>query len=178
MSAAYARDFTIAPRLREDRPGRGGDHEPFIALGFPAVRFIDDKETLAHQHSPDDIIVYVSPAYTARVARVVASVLASLALAPRAPTSLSVSRSGGRVTLAWEGAADHYVVTARSESMTSRPGVVGRDYVMPAPAKPTWISVSAVDSAGHESLAAWPEHRCDAAGCGAPVTLEDAERSH
>ena len=36
--------FTMRPVLREDRPGRGSDHGPFLANGIPAVRFIESHE--------------------------------------------------------------------------------------------------------------------------------------
>jgi len=36
--------FTMRTFLREDRPGRGSDHSSFIAVGIPAVRFIESHE--------------------------------------------------------------------------------------------------------------------------------------
>ena len=111
----YVPDMWIIPKLREDRPGRGSDHSPFVDLGLPAVRFIETNETLAHQHTPDDVIAHVTPAYTTRIARVVTSILATLARAPRAPTNVTAERKDDRIELAWKpaGAADHFVVTTR-----------------------------------------------------------------
>jgi hypothetical protein len=37
------------------------------------------------------------------------------------------------------------------------------------PATPYFVSVAAVDAAGHESLFAYPEYRCDASGCVVPA---------
>jgi Zn-dependent M28 family amino/carboxypeptidase len=186
----YVPQMTIVPELREERPGRTGDHESFIAAGRPGVRFIETVEspdagtTASHEHSPNDLFVYVTPAYTARVAQVVASVAASLARAPDAPSSLSVSGSGGGPMLAWSapstGAVDHYVVAARAttenfyhgrsrvagslNAATVAPSALGVD-----PTKPYFVSVGAVDGSGHESLFAYPEYRCDPTQCVVPA---------
>jgi hypothetical protein len=187
--SAYVPSMTIVPELREDRPGRGGDHESFIAAGRPGVRFIETVEspnagTLAsHEHSPNDLFTYVTPTYTARVAQVVASVAASLARAPEAPGSIAVSGNAGGPMLGWSvpttGAVDHYVVAARritenfyharvhvngsTTSAAVTPASLGVD-----PTNPYFVSVGAVDSLGHESLFAYPEYRCDSAQCVVP----------
>jgi hypothetical protein len=41
---AYVPSITMAPKLREDRPGRASDHVSFINNGFPAVRFMETFE--------------------------------------------------------------------------------------------------------------------------------------
>lgn len=138
---AYVPTMQIIPELREDRPGRGGDHESFIAAGYPAVRFIETVESpnagtnASHEHSPNDMLMYVTPTYTQRVAQVVISSMASLARAPSPPSPAILSStaagimvapqitatgtSAGPVSLTWmassAGAAvDHYVVAARA----------------------------------------------------------------
>jgi hypothetical protein len=187
--AAYVPSMAIVPKLREDRPGRGGDHESFIAAGQPGVRFIETVEspnagTLAsHEHSPNDLFMYVTPAYSARVAQVVAAVAASLARAPQAPGSLGVSGSASGPMLTWAastvGAVDHYVVAARPitenyyRTRVAVNGSATTAAVTPAslgvdPASPYFISVSAVDAKGHESLFAYPEYRCDSGHCVVP----------
>jgi Zn-dependent M28 family amino/carboxypeptidase len=42
--SAYVPALTMAPKLREDRPGRASDHVSFINNGFPAVRFMETFE--------------------------------------------------------------------------------------------------------------------------------------
>jgi Zn-dependent M28 family amino/carboxypeptidase len=186
----YMPQMTIVPELREDRPGRGGDHESFIAAGRPGVRFIETVEspnagtTASHEHSPNDLLAYVTPTYTGRVAQVVASVAASLARAPDAPTSLSVSGNSGGPMLSWSapttGAVDHYVVAARATTENfyhARARVAGSlNHVAVAPsslgvdpAKAYFVSVGAVDGGGHESLFAYPEYRCDPSQCVVPA---------
>ena len=41
---AYVPALTMAPKLREDRPGRASDHVSFINNGIPAVRFMETFE--------------------------------------------------------------------------------------------------------------------------------------
>jgi hypothetical protein len=187
--SAYVPQMTILPELREDRPGRGGDHESFIARGWPGVRFIEtvespDAGTLAsHEHSPNDLFVYVTPTYTANIAQVVASVAASLARSPGAPGTLAVSGNAGQPMLTWSvpttGAIDHYVIAARPVTENfyhARVRVNGSATcaaVTPAglgvdATNPYFISVGAVDARGHESLFAYPEYRCDTGQCVVP----------
>jgi hypothetical protein len=185
---AYVPSMTMIPVLREDRPGRGGDQESFNDVGIPAVRFIEavespDAGTVAsHQHSPNDLPKYVTPAYTARVAEVVVAVAASLAKAPPPPSMLQATgAAAGPWTVTWSGpvtgpAVDHYVVAARAATdnfyrlrltvpASARSRVLTRSDVGLFFGAPFFLSVAAVDSAGHESLFAYPEYRCDAMGC-------------
>jgi len=81
--------------VRRDRFGRGGDHIPFLAQGYPAVRFTEWREDYRHQHQDTRLVAgvqwgdlpqFVDYQYIARVARVNATALASLALAPATPS--------------------------------------------------------------------------------------------
>jgi hypothetical protein len=80
--------------FRNDRFGRGGDHTPFNYEGYAAVRFTTPAENFANQHTDTDTFANTSPAYAARVTRVNAAALASLALAPKAPVVLRESKVG------------------------------------------------------------------------------------
>ena len=181
--SAYVPSMTLIPKLREDRPGRGGDHESFIAAGYPGVRFIEPAENLAHEHTAEDLFQYVTPDYTARVAQVVAAVAASLGRAPDAPGSIAGSGTAAGPALTWAapstGAVDHFVVAARpatENSYRSRVRVEpAQTSARPAPAElgvdpasPYFLSVAAVDASGHESLFAYPEYRCEAGACVVP----------
>ena len=185
---AYVPSMAIVPMLREDRPGRGGDHESFLNQSIPGVRFIETIESpnagtvASHQHSPNDQMAYVTPAYTARVAQVVISSIASLARAPSPPQSVTASgNAAGPVVLAWASpasgsAVDHYVVAGRAVTENfyhARVGVpktaTGKSVAAVdlglAGASAFFVSVAAVDAQGHESLFAYPEYRCDASSC-------------
>ena len=97
-AARYIPAMKVDLIFREDRFARGGDHTPFHAAGFPAVRFTTAAEALDLQHTAGDTLENASPAYAARVARVNAAAMASLGLAPIAPevTRIIPSRDGTR----------------------------------------------------------------------------------
>ena len=213
---AYVPGLTMAPKLREDRPGRASDHVSFINNGFPAVRFMETfecspspvdnscgatqlpcpaptqipafcKDTsfiTTHQHSPNDLVQFITPSYAASIAQVMASVAASLARAPDSPqnfTATGNATQGIKLNFSGpqDGNVDHFVVAARSvnenfyrqritvsegDSRLISPQALGLN-----PGDSFFVSVSTVDSVGHESLFAWPEVRCDSNGCAIPA---------
>jgi Zn-dependent M28 family amino/carboxypeptidase len=177
---AYMPTLGAIAELREDRPGRSGDHESFIVAGYPGVRFIDPAENLAHEHTANDLFQYITPSYTTQIAEVVAAVAASLARAPGAPVSFVAQGStAAGATLTWSppatGGVDHYVVAARptTENQYRERVAVGdvasvtlrAEDLGVSDAAAFFVSVTAVDAAGHESLFAYPEYRCAASGC-------------
>lgn len=89
---------------RPDRYLRGGDHESFLAEGFPAVRFTEAIENFAHQHQDPrmengtqygDLIEFVDFDYTARVARTNLASMWSAANAPAMPKNVTISEIVG-----------------------------------------------------------------------------------
>ena len=213
--AAYVPAITMAPKLREDRPGRASDHVSFINHGYPAVRFMEtfecspspvdnscgltplpcpapaqipafckDKSFITtHQHSPNDLVQFITPSYAARIAQVMASVASSLARAPDSPQNFTAMGNAGQgIRLNFngpqDGDVDHFVVAARSvsENFYRRRIIVSEgdgQLISPQalglnPGDSFFVSVSTVDSAGHESLFAWPEVRCDSSACAIP----------
>ena len=211
---AYVPALTMAPKLREDRPGRASDHVSFINNGFPAVRFMETfecspspvdnscggpfpcpppaqipafcKDTsfiTTHQHSPNDQVQFITPTYAASIATVIGSVAASLARAPDAPQNFTANGNAVQgVTLNFngplDGDVDHFVVAARSvnenfyrnritvsegDGQLISPQTLGLN-----PGDSFFVSVSSVDSQGHESLFAYPEVRCDSTSCVIP----------
>lgn len=95
----YVPNFTVSIVHRRDRYLRGGDHIPFLERGYAALRFTEPNEDFKHQHQDirvengvqmGDLPEFVDPEYTAQVARVNAAALASLALAPAAPSKVQV----------------------------------------------------------------------------------------
>ena len=187
----YVPSMTMMPVLREDRPLRGSDHESFLNLAYPGVHFIETVESPnsgmpgSHQHTADDVPMYVTPAYTARIAQVVVAVGASLARAPMPPAMTTASGTGtGPFTIGWSALAsgpsvDHYVIAARASTENFHrtrvvvPGTKTSQAVTAADlgltgAATFYLSVAAVDAAGHESLFSYPEYRCTSAGCVVP----------
>ena len=184
----YVPSMTMLPMLREDRPGRGGDQTSFHDLGIAAVRFIEAVETenagtnASHQHSANDLPMYVTPSYTARVAQIVLAVSASLARAPMAPQLEGVTAgSGDAWSVRWSPPTagppvDHYLIAARPTSenfyrarVRVPAGTTSREVTaaeLGVDARSAFfVSVAAVDAAGHESLFSYPEHRCESGAC-------------
>jgi peptidase M28-like protein len=145
----------------------------------------DTSFITTHQHSPNDLVQYVTPHYAARIARVMAAVAASLARAPGSPQNFTASGNATQgISVKFDESepgnhADHYVVAARSISENFyRQRVTishhGEDQVISPqalglnPGDSFYVSVSAVDRQGHESLFAYPEVRCDSTGCAIP----------
>lgn len=137
-----------------------------------------------HQHSPSDLVQFITPSYAARIAQVMASVAASLARAPSPPMNFSATGNGTqgvRINFAAPtgGQADHYIVAARSINENFyRQRITVTNSIKAGPISPQtlgfnsgdsfYISVAAVDKAGHESLFSYPEVRCDSANCVVP----------
>ena len=95
----YVANFRVNIIQRRDRYLRGGDHIPFLARGYAALRFTEPNEDFRHQHQDvrtrdgvqfGDLPQFVDYEYTARVARVNGAALASLALAPAPPQKVEM----------------------------------------------------------------------------------------
>jgi Peptidase family M28 len=108
QAATYLPSHEVRLVARHDRFGRGGDHTAFNQNGYPGVRFTEAKEYFSRQHTAEDTLGGVSPAYLARNAKVNAAALAVLGLAPPAP---SVLDEKGRPLL--ERGASGYDATLR-----------------------------------------------------------------
>ncbi|MFD0134850.1 M20/M25/M40 family metallo-hydrolase [Streptomyces sp. NPDC127159] len=88
---------------RRDRYLRGGDHIPFLERSYPAARFTEPAEDFAHQHQDvrvdetgkqfGDLPEFCDFRYIARVARVNAATLWSLAQAPGTPRGAKIVTS-------------------------------------------------------------------------------------
>ncbi len=109
----YVPNFKVNVIQRRDRYLRGGDHMPFLEAGYPALRFTEPNEDFKHQHQNvrvenyaqyGDLPEFVDPQYVARVARVNAAALATLALAPAAPQKVQMitAKLENDSTLAWQ----------------------------------------------------------------------------
>lgn len=84
---------------RPDRFQRGGDHTPFLELGYPAVRFSEVTENYDHQHQTlrtengrfyGDTIEFMDFPYLARVTALNMAVIRELATAPAAPEGVTI----------------------------------------------------------------------------------------
>jgi len=126
-------DAGVKPVLvfRLDRYLRGGDHYAFNQQGFTAVRFTEFREDYNHQHQNlrtengieyGDLPKFVDFDYVARVARLNAATLASLAAAPAPPSNVRLLTKNleNDSTIMWEpspgGRVSAYEVLWRATS--------------------------------------------------------------
>jgi hypothetical protein len=92
----YQPGFEVNLVFRHDRFGRGGDHSPFAAAGYPAIRITTPAENFSNQHTATDTFTNTSPAYAALVAKANAAAITSLALAPKMPEIKAPPPAEGR----------------------------------------------------------------------------------
>jgi hypothetical protein len=113
----YLNDFEVTLVFRRDRYGRGGDHIAFNERGYAAVRLTEPNENFDRQHKKvetvdgvefGDVVERVDFGYVAQVARVNAAALASLALAPAAPTDVrfGTGRQEYDTRIGWKGGSE------------------------------------------------------------------------
>jgi hypothetical protein len=170
-------DAGVKPMLvfRLDRYLRGGDHFAFNQQGFSAVRFTEFREDFHHQHQNvrtengieyGDSLKFVDFDYVARVARLNAATLASLAAAPAPPANVHLLTRDleNDSTLTWEaspgGLATGYEVAWRATTSpdwehAQNVGNVTRT-TMKLSKDNVIFSVRAVDRSGHRSLPVVP----------------------
>jgi hypothetical protein len=170
----YQPGFNVNLVFRHDRFGRGGDHSPFVADGFAAIRVTTPMEDFANQHSATDTFANTAPAYTALVAKANAAGIAELALAPKAPQLRGAGGARRGAPLS-RGSGYDAVMTWHSES--PEPDLAGYAIVMRKTTSPVWereifvgnvtkyilpnvnidevvLGVKAIDKEGDESLTA------------------------
>ncbi|MFJ8554891.1 M20/M25/M40 family metallo-hydrolase [Streptomyces sp. NPDC093676] len=124
---------------RRDRYLRGGDHIPFLERSYPAARFTEPAEDFAHQHQDvrvdetgkqfGDLPEFCDFRYIARVARVNAATLWSLAQAPGTPRGAKI------VTSALTNSTD--LVWTRG----TEPDLAGYEIVWRETTAPEWTHV-------------------------------------
>jgi len=112
VAKRYLKGFRTEVVYRQDRFGRGGDHSPFHAAGFAAVRFTEPNEDWTHQHQDlrtdagidyGDKPEYVDFAYLTSVTRLAAAWVTEISHAPLSPTGVTLEVLIRRSTKAeWE----------------------------------------------------------------------------
>lgn len=176
----YVPAFKAQPVFRADRFSRGGDHSPFEAAGYAAVRFTTPVENLAIQHTAKDTPDKASPSYIANVARVNAAAAASLARAPASPLTtreITTGAAKGRTSPTLLRGASKYDAVLRWRDPMPPATLAGYAIVSRATTAPFWehelfvgkvteytfkqtgiddviLGVKAIDTQGHESLVA------------------------
>ena len=168
---AYAPGVKTMMIFRPDRYLRGGDHSSFNQAGYAAVRFTEYREDYNHQHQNvrtengveyGDLLKFVNFDYVAKVARLNAAVLASLASAPAPPGNvrLLTKQLENDSTLEWDaspdGRATKYEVlqraTTRSEWEPVKVVKNGTRITISESKDNVIFAVCAADENGHRSL--------------------------
>ena len=171
----YVPDFKVSIVHRRDRYLRGGDHMPFLARGFAALRFSEPNEDFAHQHQNvrkegamqyGDLPEFNDYNYIARVARVNAAALASLSLAPAAPQQVQVrtDKLDNNSTLLWLPNAEPdlagYRIVWRETTASQWQGAMYVGNVTEATVRLSkdnyFFGVQSVDKDGNVSVATYP----------------------
>ena len=171
--------------FRPDRYGRGGDHSSFNSQGFAAVRFTEWREDYNHQHqnivrpaagSSDpvlgDLPEFVDYKYIARVARLNAATLATLASSPGEPqkVKMDTNKQETVTTLHWSAPDGtptnlHYELLWREttapewqfvKTIQPQAGESAVTITLPISKDNVVFGVRAVDAAGHRGLAVTP----------------------
>jgi hypothetical protein len=180
-SPAAGTPFAAFLVSRPDRYHRGGDHTSFNKEGFAAVRLTEWREDYNHQHQDirvenglqyGDLLQYVDFDYVARVARLNAATLATLASSPGLPTDLTLvnEKTENESTLRWKapnGAppGTHYELLWREtdapnwqfvQTVPSPAGSAAVTATVPISKDNVIFGVRAVDPEGHRGLVVTP----------------------
>src|SRR6478672_855064 len=173
----YVPQMKVMLVYRRDRYGRGGDHNPFLERGFPAVRFTEVNEEYKHQHQNvrvengvqyGDLPEFVDFAYVANVARVNAASLAMLALAPTRPQNVNIltARLSNDTDLKWDAnkepdIAGYEIVwrdTTSAVWTNSKPVGNVTSFTMKGMSKDNYFfGVRAIDKDGNRSPVSYPK---------------------
>jgi hypothetical protein len=155
---------------RPDRFGRGGDHEPFLRLGFPAVRFSVGIENYNQQHQDlrtekgvefGDTVDKMDFPYLAKVTAINVAAIKRLAAAPAAPASVALQGALGSDTkVTWtpvQGAGGYRVHWRRNDAQDWQqhrdvPASATETVLNNIIVDDTFIGVSALSQGGAESI--------------------------
>ncbi|WP_156361392.1 M20/M25/M40 family metallo-hydrolase [Sphingomonas sp. Leaf67] len=153
---------------RPDRFGRGGDHEPFLKLGYPAIRFSVGVENYDAQHQDlrrdgtriyGDTIDRMDFPYLAKVTALNVATIARLATAPAAPVTASIDGAlSTDTTVRWSpvaNAAGYRIRWRRNDAQawTDQRDVTGVEAVLKGViVDDHFVAVSSLSANGAESV--------------------------
>ena len=153
---------------RFDRFSRGGDHTPFLKLGYPAVRFSVGAENYDQQHQDlrteggkvyGDTVDKMDFPYLAKVTAINVAAIRQLAKAPAAPASVTlIGALATDTTVKWAaapGAAGYRVRWRRADAQdwTDHLDVKTNEAVLKGViVDDTFVGVSSLSADGAESL--------------------------
>ena len=168
-------DMRVRVIYRRDRYLRASDHVSYLQNGYPGMRFTEPVEDFAHEHQDTrvengkqfgDLIEFCDFDYIARVAKVNACVLWSLAQAPGTPKNVKIDTSmlTNQTTLLWDRGTEAdlagYEVVVRETTAPTWTTVIPVGDVTTVTLNISkdnvFFGVRAVDRDGHHSPVAFP----------------------
>jgi len=170
VAAAIPAGLDVFVDRRPDRFGRGGDHEPFLRLGYPAVRFSVGIENYDQQHQDlrregareyGDTVDKMDFPYLAKVTAINVATIVRLAAAPAAPVEVALRGAlGSDTAVSWTrvpGAAGYRVHWRRNDAQTwtehrDLPAATGETVLAGTVVDDVFVGVSALAQTGEESL--------------------------
>ena len=173
----YVDQLDVKLIYRRDRFLRGGDHTPFSAQGFAAVRITEMNEDFNRQHQDlrtengfkfGDLPEYVDYKYLQKITRLNLAVLANVGMAPQQPTAVKLvtSQLTNNTTVNWtapsgKAPAGYYVLLRETTSpqWEKKFFVSGTSATLPYSKDNYFFGLQAVDDKGHESLVSSPYFR-------------------
>lgn len=170
----YVDHLQIKMIYRNDRFLRGGDHTPFVAQGYAAVRITEMNENYYHQHQDvrmekgiqyGDLPEFMDFEYLRRNTAMNLSCLANLAKAPAQPDAVTIQtrRLTNYSTLSWKApqyraAAGYYLLMRETTSPHWERKIFTKDTEITIPYSKDnyFFAVQAVSADGNESLPVVP----------------------
>lgn len=138
VAERYQPGFHVNLVFRHDRFGRGGDHSPFNAAGYAAIRITTPMENFSNQHTPSDTFANTAPAYTALVAKANGAAIAELALAAKAPELKIPPAAEGRAFTSPLGRGTGYDAVMTWQNNKPESDLLGYAVVMRSTTSPFW----------------------------------------
>ena len=170
VAASLPGGLAVFVDRRPDRLGRSGDHEPFLALGYPAVRFTVATENWDAQHQDvridkgiryGDTIDRMDFTYLAKVTAINIATIRQLAAAPAAPANATVAGALSHdMTVKWQpvdGATGYRIHWRRTDDQQWRtsldvPANTQSAILKNVSIDDNFVGVSALGPGGAESL--------------------------
>jgi hypothetical protein len=168
VAGKLPRGLDVVVVRRPDRFGRGGDHTPFLKLGYPAVRFTVGVENYDAQHQDlrtengriyGDTVDRMDFGYLAKVTAINVATIRRFATAPAAPANVTIGGAlASDTSVKWEpvpGASRYRVHWRRADAQDwqQHVDVTGSETVLKGViVDDNFVGVSALAADGAESL--------------------------
>ena len=170
----YVDNLEVVMIYRNDRFLRGGDHSPFVANGYAAVRITEMNENFNHQHQDlrtdkgvvyGDLPEFMDFEYLRKNTGVNLSTLANLAKAPSEPqeVKIEVRNLTNSTTLNWKAPKNgtvkgYYILMRETTSPVWEKKIFTSDTnaTLPYSKDNYFFAVQSVNASGNESLPVVP----------------------